>query len=194
MWKCWWKMIRSLPSEAKSKDRITIGKVGAAHGIKGEMRIIPLTDFTERFSTMKEVMVGNELLHIESCKYHKQYVLLKFREYPQREQAEALTGKMLTIDRQEAAPLAEGEFYTFDIIGLKVLDPAGKELGTVENVLRTGSNDVYQVRKPDGGELLIPALKAVVKEINIPGGTMTVEMPEEITAGGKKAEGDSHAH
>ena len=69
-------MIRSLPSEAKSKNRITIGKVGAAHGIKGEMRIIPLTDFTERFSTMKEVMVGNELLHIESCKYHKQYVLL----------------------------------------------------------------------------------------------------------------------
>ena len=181
MWKCWWKMIRSLPSEAKSKDRITIGKVGAAHGIKGEMRIIPLTDFTERFSTMKEVMVGNELLHIESCKYHKQYVLLKFREYPQREQAEALTGKMLTVDRQEAAPLAEGEFYTFDIIGLTVYDMDGKELGKVENVLRTGSNDVYQARRTDGGELLIPALKAVVKEIDVPGGRMVVEMPEEIS-------------
>lgn len=186
-------MIRSLPSEAEDKHRITVGKVGAAHGIKGEMRVIPLTDFTERFRNMKEVMVGKELLHIESCKYHKQYVLLKFREYPRREQAEALTGKMLTIDRQDAAPLEEGEFYVFDIIGLKVLDLEGRELGTVENVLRTGSNDVYQAGKPDGGELLIPALRAVVKEINISGGIMRVEMPEEITAGRQEGEG-SHAH
>ena len=65
--------------------RITIGKVGAAHGIRGELRVIPLTDFTERFRSMKEVMVGTELLHIESCKYHKQYILMKFCEYPERE-------------------------------------------------------------------------------------------------------------
>ena len=190
-------MIKSLQSAAKTKDknRITIGKVGAAHGIKGEMRIIPLTDFTERFRTMKEVMVGKELLHIESCKFHKQYVLLKFAEYPRREQAEALTGRMLTIDRSEAAPLEEGEFYTFDIIGLKVLDPEGVELGTVENVLRTGSNDVYQARRPDGGELLIPALKAVVNKIDVAGGSMVVDMPEEISAGKREDEGaDGHAH
>ena len=196
MWKCWWKMIKSLPSEAKQagKDRITIGKVGAAHGIKGEMRIIPLTDFTERFSNMKEVMVDNELLHIESCKYHKQFVLLKFKEYPQREQAEQLTGKMLTVGRKEAVPLEEGEFYTFDIIGLKVLDPEGQELGTVENVLRTGSNDVYQARKKDGGELLIPALKAVVKKIDIASGVMVVEMPEEVEASNKDKKEQDHAH
>ena len=172
-------MEKSSPSAAKK--RVTIGKVGAAHGIHGEMRIIPLTDFTDRFATMKEVMVGDELLHITSCKYHKQYVLMKFKEYPIREDAMRLTGKLLTVDRSEAAPLSEGEYYTFDIVGLTVYDIDGKELGQVENVLRTGSNDVYQTRRLDGGELLIPALKAVVKEIDVAGGRMVVDMPEEIS-------------
>lgn len=176
-------MTRLSPSAAKKqpKNRITIGKVGGAHGINGEMRIIPLTDFVERFADMHEVMVGDELLHIESVKYHKQFVLMKFREYPVREDAMRLTNRLLTVDRSEAAPLNEGEYYTFDIIGLKVFDIEGSELGTVENVLRTGSNDVYQARKADGGELLIPALKAVVKEINIADGKMVVDMPEEIS-------------
>ena len=160
---------------------MTIGKVGAVHGIHGELRIIPLTDFIERFETMTEVMVGDELLHIESCRYHKQDVLMKFREYPVREDAMRLTGRLLTVDRSEAAPLEDGEFYTFDIIGLTVYDVEGTELGTVENVLRTGSNDVYQTRLTTGGELLIPALKAVVKEIDIKGGRMVVDMPEETS-------------
>ena len=106
---------------------------------------------------------------------------MKFKEYPVREAAMSLTGKLLTVDRSEAAPLQEGEYYTFDIIGLTVYDMDGNELGKVENVLRTGSNDVYQARRTDGGELLIPALKAVVKEIDVPGGRMVVDMPEEIS-------------
>jgi 16S rRNA processing protein RimM len=106
---------------------------------------------------------------------------MKFREYPIREDAMRLTGKLLTVDRSEAAPLSDGEFYTFDIIGLTVYDSEGRELGQVENVLRTGSNDVYQARRTDGGELLIPALKAVVKEIDVAGGRMVVDMPEEIS-------------
>ena len=123
-------------------------------------------------------MVGDELLHVESVRYHKQFVLMKFREYAVREDARALTGRLLTVAREDAAPLGPGEFYTFDIIGLHVFDMEGAELGVVENVLRTGSNDVYQARGKDGKELLIPALKAVVKEIDVKGGRMTVELPE----------------
>ena len=186
MWKCWWKMIKSSPSGAKGakggnrhlppKGRITIGRVGAPQGIHGELRVIPLTDFPEE----KEIMVGDELLHVESVRYHKQFVLMKFREYAVREDARALTGRLLTVAREDAAPLGPGEFYTFDIIGLHVFDMEGAELGVVENVLRTGSNDVYQARGKDGKELLIPALKAVVKEIDVKGGRMTVELPEVI--------------
>lgn len=183
MWKCWWKMIKSSQSGAENrhlppKGRITIGRVGAPQGVRGELRVVPLTDFPERFEGLEEVMVGDELLHVESVRYHKQFVLMKFREYAVREDARELTGRLLTVAREDAAPLGEGEFYTFDIIGLHVFDMAGAELGVVENVLRTGSNDVYQARGKDGKELLIPALKAVVKEIDVKGGRMTVELPD----------------
>ena len=168
------------------EKRIVIGKVGAPHGIHGELRIQPLTDFVDRFEGLGEVMVGDELLHVESVKYHGQSILLKFREYPVREEAMKLTGRLLTVDRSEAAPLSEGEFYTFDIIGLSVFDLRGNKMGVVENVLRTGSNDVYAVRSEEGREILVPALKKVVKEIDLPGGRMLVEMMEEEEA--------EHAH
>mgnify|MGYP000880402705 CR=1 FL=1 len=158
--------------------RIVIGRVGAAHGIHGDLRIIPLTDFPERFSALREVMVGDELLHIDQMKPQGKNILMRFREYGVREEAQRLTGRLLTVAREEAAPLDEGEYYVFDIVGLTVYDEEDNELGSVENVLRTGSNDVYAVRSEDGRELLIPALRAVVQSIDVPSGRMTVRLPE----------------
>ena len=161
-----------------SNERIVIGRVGAAHGIRGELRIIPLTDFPERFMSLREVMVGDELLHIESVKPQGKNFLMRFREYAVREDAQKLTGRLLTVARAEAAPLDEGEYYVFDIVGLTVYDEEDNELGTVENVLRTGSNDVYAVRSEDGREILIPALRKVVRTIDVPNGRMTVRLSE----------------
>lgn len=161
-----------------SNERIVIGRVGAAHGIRGELRIIPLTDFPERFAALREVMVGDELLHIESVKPQGKNFLMRFREYTVREDAQKLTGRLLTVARAEAAPLDEGEYYVFDIVGLTVYDEENNELGTVENVLRTGSNDVYAVRSEDGREILIPALRKAVRTIDVPNGRMTVRLSE----------------
>ena len=161
-----------------SNERIVIGRVGAAHGIRGELRIIPLTDFPERFAALREVMVGDELLHIESVKPQGKNFLMRFREYTVREDAQKLTGRLLTVARAEAAPLDEGEYYVFDIVGLTVYDEEDNELGTVENVLRTGSNDVYAVRSEDGREILIPALRKVVRTIDVLNGRMTVRLSE----------------
>mgnify|MGYP000937495401 FL=1 len=161
-----------------SNERIVIGRVGAAHGIRGDLRIIPLTDFPERFTALREVMVGDELLHIEQMKPQGKNILMRFREYGVREEAQRLTGRLLTVAREEAAPLDEGEYYVFDIVGLTVYDEEGSVLGAVENVLRTGSNDVYAVRAADGREILIPALRAVVLAIDVPGGRMTVRFPQ----------------
>ena len=158
--------------------RIVIGRVGAAHGIHGDLRVIPLTDFPERFSALREVMVGDELLHVAHVKPQGKNFLMRFREYAVREEAQRLTGRLLTVAREEAAPLDEGEYYVFDIVGLTVYDEEDNELGSVENVLRTGSNDVYAVRSEDGRELLIPALRAVVQSIDVPSGRMTVRLPE----------------
>ena len=161
-----------------SNERIVIGRVGAAHGIRGELRTIPLTDFPERFAALREVMVGDELLQIESVKPQGKNFLMRFREYTVREDAQKLTGRLLTVARAEAAPLDEGEYYVFDIVGLTVYDEENNELGTVENVLRTGSNDVYAVRSEDGREILIPALRKVVRTIDVPNGRMTVRLSE----------------
>ena len=158
--------------------RIVIGRVGAAHGIQGDLRIIPLTDFPERFAALREIMVGDELLHVERVKPQGKNVLMRFREYAVREEAQRLTGRLLTVARADASPLDEGEYYVFDIVGLTVYDEEGHELGTVENVLKTGSNDVYVVRAEDGREILIPALRAVVLAIDVPGGRMTVRFPQ----------------
>ena len=156
-----------------------IGRVGAPHGIGGEVRVSPLTDFPERFNGLREVMVGDELLHITRMKAQGKNLLMQFHEYPVREEAQRLTGRLLTVARTDAAPLEEGEYYVFDIVGLSVYDEAGTLLGSVENVIRTGSNDVYAVRAEDGRELLIPALRSVVRSIDIAGGRMDVCLPDE---------------
>ena len=158
--------------------RVVIGKAGAPHGLRGEVRVIPLTDFPERFDSLREVFIGERVFHVEHVHYHRQFVLLTLAECTSREAAAKLTGGLLRVAREDAAPLAEGEFYTFDIIGLAVLDMAGERLGEVTNVLKTGSNDVYVVKKPDGAELLVPALKKVVREIDIAGGFVGGELAE----------------
>ena len=165
-------------SPSAPERRIIIGRVGAPHGVRGDLRIIPLTDFPARFSTLREVMVGEELLHIDSVKPQGKNFLMRFRECAVREEAQRLTGQLLTVARADAAPLNEGEYYVFDIVGLTVYDEAEQMLGTVENVIRTGSNDVYAVRSENGREILIPALHAVVRVIDVPGGRMTVRLPE----------------
>ena len=169
-------MTKSSPSEVK---RVVVGKVGAPHGVRGEVKVIPLTDFPDRFDNLTEITVGEELLAVEKVRWQGKDLIVKFAPCQNRDEAARLTGKFLTVNREEAAPLQEGEYYTFDLVGLKVL-AAGEEIGIVANVLKTGSNDVFAVKKKDGGEIFIPALKKTVKEINISAGFMTVELMEEI--------------
>ncbi len=170
-------MEKSSPSEADS--RIVIGKIGAPHGVKGEMKIIPMTDFPERFDGMKQCYIDDRLAKIKSVRYQKKHVLMVFDSIATREDAAALTGAFVSVDRSEAMPLKDGEYYISDIIGLSVEETDGTVLGTVTDVIRTGSNDVYVVSLPGRAEdVLVPALKKVVKEISIEDGRMVVLMPE----------------
>ena len=101
---------------------------------------------------------------------------MKFSKYPVREEAARLTGKMLSVPRNQAADLNDGEYYTFDIVGLSVYDTDENMIGEVTEVLRTGSNDVYAVKRENAPELLVPALKKVVREIDVDGGRMVIDM------------------
>ena len=172
-------MEKSSPSAAEK--RIIVGKAGAPHGVGGEMKIIPMTDFPDRFEGMKHCYIGDRLVDIVGVRYQKNHVLMTFEGISSREAAAALTGAFLSVDRSEAVPLKEGEYYTSDILGLAVSDTDGNPLGTVTDVIRTGSNDVYVVSQPGRREdVLVPALKKVVREISIEKGKMVVAMPEVV--------------
>ncbi|MDO4203325.1 MAG: ribosome maturation factor RimM [Selenomonadaceae bacterium] len=165
------------------KTRLRIGKIGKTHGVRGELRINSLTDFPERFEGMTEVYVNDELMEIKSVRYQNDVVLMSFKGIENREEAAALTGRYLFVNREDAVELEEGEYYTIDIIGLEVYDKeTGTHLGTVTDVLSTGSNDVYVAAPVEKGQkdILIPALKTVVSEIDIDGGRMVVTLPEEM--------------
>ena len=143
---------------------IIIGKLGKTRGLGGELRIIPLTDFENRFDELKEVFVGGKLMRINGVNHIGEEIFIKFEGIDNRESAKTLTNKFLTVPRSQAAPLGEGEFYTFDIIGCEVFSD-DKKIGVVTEVLKTGSNDVFQVQGDK--EILIPALKSVVEKIDI---------------------------
>jgi len=153
-------MTKSLQSE----DKIIVGKLGKVRGLDGALKIIPLTDFESRFDDLKEIFVGGVLMQVEKVFRVGGEIFIKFVGVESREVAKTLTNKFLTVDKKNAAPLDEGEFYTFDIIGCEVFD-ADKKIGIVANVLKTGSNDVFQV--VGESEILIPALKSVVAKIDI---------------------------
>ena len=153
-------MMKSLQSE----DKIIIGKIGKARGLDGTLKIIPLTDFEGRFDDLTEIEVGGKMFQVEKVRHIGGEIFIKFQNIDSREVAKTLTNKFLTVSREDAAPLEDGEFYTFDIIGCEVFD-GDKFFGKVQNVLKTGSNDVFQVVGET--EILIPALKAVIKKIDV---------------------------
>lgn len=165
-----------------SGDYINIGEIVNTQGHRGEIRILPLTDFLNRFNQLDAVNVllngKRSIYHIENARRHKQFIVLKFTEVQDMNAAEKLKGGILQITREQLVPLPEGEYYIFDIIGLSVYDVQGQFLGKIKDVLRTGANDVYVVKPADGKDILIPALKSVVSDIDVANGRMTVELPE----------------
>ena len=151
--------------------KAVIGKIAAPHGVRGEVRIVPLTDFPERFENLKSVFLEDDSkLEVEFVKHNNKFIIIKFKNINSRNDIEVYNGKLLMLNRSEIPSLPEGEYYNFDIIGLEVIDDKGVKLGKISEILKTGSNDVYVVDAEK--QILIPALKKVVKEININDGFM----------------------
>lgn len=153
-------------------DLVVIGEITATHGNKGEVKVFPLTDFPERFRLLKEVFLVHKgesrILQVAGARFHKKFVLLKFREINNPTEAEDLKGAFLAVRKEEAFPLPEGSYYIFQLIGLPVFTLEGEYLGELKEVQRTGSNDVYVVVHPQTqAEVLIPALKEVVSSVDL---------------------------
>lgn len=164
------------------EDFLRVGVITSTHGIAGEVKVYPTTDDVQRFKKLKKVIVdmGREKLelNIASVKFFKNMVILKFKEFANINEVEKLLKKDILITREQAVPLGEDENFICDLIGLKTVTDDGMELGTLTDVIQTGANDVYVVTMPDGKDVLIPAIKQCILEVNLEEKKMLVHLLE----------------
>lgn len=164
---------------------LTIGLVTGAHGLRGELRVAILTDDPNRFALLDRVFVGREdespvSRAVVGFRPHKGRALLRLEGCDDRTTAEALRGYLVQIPREEALPLEEGEYFEHQVLGLDVWTASGEHLGELVEIIYTGANDVYVVQpdETDGHDILIPALKGVVLEVDLDAAKMVVELPD----------------
>ena len=160
---------------------LAIGSIVGVHGIRGELKVLALTDYPERFKPGQRVFVGREpalvAMEIVAARPHHGAWLVKLASIADRNAAELLRDQYLLIPESEAMPLAPHENYVHDLLGMAVATDAGESLGTLKEVLFTAANEVYVIAGPSG-EILIPALRSVVLDVDLVERRMTVRLPE----------------
>ena len=162
------------------EDLLKVGVITTTHGVRGEVKVYPTTDEPERFLDLEYVLLdtGKELrrLDIKNVRFFKNLVILKFDGIDNINDIEKYKGRDLWIPREEAQELDEDEYYIADLLGMKVLLEEGSEFGTLKNVMETGANDVYIVDSVEHGEVLLPAIKECILDVDIETNTMTVHL------------------
>lgn len=162
------------------EDLLKVGVITTTHGVRGEVKVYPTTDEPERFLDLDYVLLDTrkELrrLDIKNVRFFKNLVILKFDGIDNINDIEKYKGCDLWIPREEAQELAEDEYYIADLLGMKVILDDGTEFGTLKNVMETGANDVYIVDSPGHGEVLLPAIKECILDVDVEANTMTVHL------------------
>jgi 16S rRNA processing protein RimM len=171
--------------ESPAHGYVAVGLIVAPWGRAGDLKVKSRTDFPERFAPGRRLYIGGQRYTIERSRWRRGYVYLKVSGIDSTAAAEALRQRLLEVPESELMPLAEDEYYHFQLLGLEVHSTEGEALGTVAEVISTGSNDVFLVRGPLG-ELLIPAVEDVVKGIDLEAGRMEIELVEGLRPPPKK--------
>lgn len=162
------------------EQTLRVGVISSTHGVRGEVKVFPTTDDPKRFKKLKTVTLdtGREkmTLNIEQVKFFKNMVILKFKGYDNINDVETWRQRDLLITRDQAVELKEDEYFITDLIGLTVVNEEEAVLGRVKDVLETGANDVYVVELTGGKELLLPAIKDCILNVDLEGGRMKVHV------------------
>ncbi len=160
--------------------KLQVGVISSTHGVRGEVKVFPTTDDVKRFKRLKEVILdtGREelTLEIEGVKFFKQFVILKFKGIDNINDIEKYKGKSLYVTRANAVRLRKDEYFIADLQGLQVVDESGAPIGILRDVMETGANDVYIVDMKDGRELLLPAIKECILQVDIEARVMQVHI------------------
>ena len=162
------------------EDLLQVGALTKTHGVRGEVKVFPMTDDVNRFKKLKETILdtGKEkiTLEIESVKFFKQFVILKFKGFDSIESIEKYCGKGIYVTRQNAVKLKKDEYFVADLIDLNVIDENDNSIGKITNVIQTGANDVYEITLSDGRELLLPAIKECILDVDVEAGNIKIHI------------------
>lgn len=163
-------------------ERFQVGVITSPHGLRGEVKVYPTTDDPSRFKILKELILkekrSERVLKVRSVKFFKQFVILGFEGLNRIEDVESLRQCPLLVERKDAVPLEEDEYYIADLIGLSVRREDGTEIGTLKEVLETGANDVYVVGREGQKDLLLPAISQCILDVQPEEGFITVHIME----------------
>ena len=159
-------------------QRLQVGIIGAPHGIQGNMRVRLVTDFPDRLPGIAQVYLGDEEKprRLRSLSIGgENSAIIHVAGIASREEAGLFRGEPLYIDIRDAKPLDADEYYWHQLIDMTVVTPEGETLGVLRSIMQTGANDVYIVAQPDGKDLLLPAIRDVVLEIDVPNKRMVAK-------------------
>ena len=164
------------------EDLLKVGVITTTHGVRGEVKVYPTTDEPERFLELDYVLLdtGRELrkLEIKNVKFFKNLVILKFKGVDNINDIEKYKGRDLWIPREEGQELEEDEYYIADLLGMSVVLENGQEFGTLKDVMETGANDVYIIDSAEHGEVLLPAIKECILDVDLEKNVMTIHLPK----------------
>ncbi len=162
------------------EDYFKIGIITSSHGVRGEMKVFPTTDDAGRFKKCREVFVedknGLSGYEVESVRVAPDKVLLKLKGIDTPEEAVKFRQRGIFVDREHAVRLAKDEYFIADLIDIEVRDEESRKIGVLKDVMPTGANDVYQIALDDGRELLLPAIRDCILEVNVEQGYMRVHI------------------
>ena len=161
-------------------SELQVGVITQTHGIKGEVKVFPTTDDPARFRKLKHVIMvtGKERLDMEisGVKFFKQYVIIRFQGIDSINDAEKYKGARLYVTRDNAVRLRKDEYFVADLIGMKIVTEDGEPFGIMKDVMVTGANDVYVVEREVASEILLPAIRECVRNIDMEQGVITVHI------------------
>ncbi|MCI5870125.1 MAG: ribosome maturation factor RimM [Dorea sp.] len=153
------------------EELLQVGVITSTHGVRGEVKVYPTTDDAVRFKQLKHVLLdtGKETLSLEiqGVKFFKQFVILKFKGIDNINEVERYKRCPLLVERKDAVELDEDEYFIADMIGMTVETEDGKEFGTLKDVIETGANDVYVIESREHGEVLIPAIRECILDVDV---------------------------
>lgn len=162
------------------ENMLRVGVISSTHGVRGEVKVYPTTDDPNRFKKLKTVILDISpepvTLHIESVRFFKNMVILKFREFQSLNEVERYKGRDLLIRREQAVKLGPDENFIIDLIGLKVVTDEGEDFGVLKDVRKTGANDVYIIQGKEGKEYLFPAIKQCILNVDLESRTILVHI------------------